>query len=92
MAAALLLGMVPCNGGGMIHTRHKRYQLSFWETSREDREKPGLRMEFDGLEEARAAFEQQRALGFYRAGLFLDWRNDLGEWFLVAMYPEETDQ
>jgi hypothetical protein len=49
-------------------------------------------MEFDGLEEARAAFEQQRALGFYRAGLFLDWRSDVGEWILVETYPVNTDR
>jgi hypothetical protein len=76
----------------MIHTRHKRYQLSFWEISRDDRVKPGLHMEYDGIEEARAVFEQQRALGFYRSGLFLDWRDDVAEWLLVDMYSEEADR
>jgi hypothetical protein len=74
----------------MIHTRPKRYQLSFWEISRDDRVKPGLRMEFDDLEEARAAFDRHRSVGFYRAGLFLDWRTDLSEWLLVDMYSEEN--
>ena len=76
----------------MIHTRQKRYQLSFWEVSREDRVRPGLRLEFDDLEEARVAFDQQHTLGFYRSGLFLDWRDDVAEWLLVDMYSEEADR
>jgi hypothetical protein len=75
----------------MIHIRQKRFQLSFWKVSRDDRAIPALRMEFDDFDSARSAFEQQRALGFYRAGLLLDWRNDLSEWLLVDMYSEETD-
>ena len=75
----------------MIHTRQKRYQLSFWEVSRDDRVRPGLRLEFDDLEEARAAFDQ-RTFGFYRAGLFLDWRDDVAEWLLVDMYSQEPDR
>jgi hypothetical protein len=74
----------------MIHIGQKRYQLSFWEVSRDDRERPGLRLEFDDLADARAAFDQQRALGFYKAGLFLDWRRDVSEWLLVDMYPDEN--
>ena len=76
----------------MIHTRQKRYQLSFWEVSRDDRVRPGLGLEFDDLEEARAAFDQQRTLGLYRAGLFLDWRDDVAEWLLVDMYSQEPDR
>lgn len=75
----------------MIHIRQKRFQLSFWKVSRDDPARPVLRMEFDDLESAKYAFEQQRALGLYRAGLFLDWRKDLGEWLLVDMYSEATD-
>ena len=73
----------------MIHIQQKRFQLSFWKVSRDDRSRPALRMEFDDPASARAAFEQQRALGFYRTGLFLDWREDLGEWLLVDMYAQE---
>lgn len=70
----------------MIETRKKRYQISLWVESRDDRSTPGLRLEFDSLDEAIAAFEQHRTTGIYKAGLMLDWNQKLNTWFLVDSY------
>jgi hypothetical protein len=73
-------------GARMIETRKKRYQITLWVLSREDTSDPGLRLEFDGLEDALAAFEEHRRAGAYKSGLMVDWRSDLGEWFLLDQY------
>lgn len=70
----------------MIEVRKKRYQITLWVGSREEISEPGLRLEFDALEEATAALEHHRRMGLYRSGVMLDWRPDLQAWFFLDGY------
>jgi hypothetical protein len=71
----------------MIHTKPKRYQLVLWATEDRGGLEPALRLEFDLLEEAQAAFEEQQTAGSYRSGILMVWRKNSGIWDLLDQYP-----
>jgi len=70
----------------LISIQHKRFQVVLWET--EDRSGSSLHLEFDTLEEARAALEAQQQLHRYRTGILMEWHKMSGVWNLIARFPE----
>ena len=71
----------------MIHTQSKRYQLVLWTTEDRRGSEPALKMEFDFREDGQAALDAQRAAGFYRSGILMEWDRDYGTWDLLDRYP-----
>lgn len=69
----------------MIHTLQKQFQLVLWEN--EDRSGEALRLDFDTVDEARAAFEAQHLAGTYRAGILMEWHKVSGASALLDIYP-----
>ena len=70
----------------MIFTQAKRYQLTLW-TSK-DRDGLAIRFEFDNLDEAKRAFDENAAERRYAAGLLYEWLKVPQEWVLLSQYPE----
>ncbi len=71
----------------MIHSKPKRYQLVLWATEDRSGLEPALRLEFDFLEEAQAAFLEQQSAASYRAGILILWDKLSGTWDLLDQYP-----
>lgn len=70
----------------MIHVQQKRYHLVLREA--EDRSTSGgLRMEFDTLGAALAAFEEHRRHGRYRTGILMEWQKISDVWKLIDRFP-----
>jgi hypothetical protein len=71
----------------MIHGQGKRYQLVFWESETRDGHEAALKLEFDDLEEAKAAFEANKADSAYRSGILIAWHKAARDWDLIERYP-----
>ncbi|WIJ26993.1 hypothetical protein [Devosia sp. RR2S18] len=70
----------------MIHVQPKLYHVVFWET--EDRSTSGgLRMQFDTLGAALAAFEEHQRHGQYRTGILMESQKISGVWKLIDRFP-----
>jgi hypothetical protein len=72
----------------MIHVQLKRYQLVLWETADRGGAAPALQLDFDAVEEARAAFDNHRRAGHYLAGIMIEWHKTTSEWSLVDRFPQ----
>jgi hypothetical protein len=72
----------------MIQSQAKPYQLVLWVTEDRGGSEPALRLEFDRLEDALAAFESQRGAGAYRSGVLMRWHKVGGSWDLLDRYPQ----
>ena len=71
----------------MILTRSLEFQLVLWETEARG-DHPALKLEFDTLAEATAAFEARRVEGRYRSGKLPRWHKIAHDWSLVDRFPK----
>jgi hypothetical protein len=71
----------------MIHISQANFQVVLWVTDRSGTD-PALKLGFDTLEEAEAAFEEQTQSGRYQTAILMAFHKRMGVWDLIRAYPE----
>jgi hypothetical protein len=70
----------------VIHIRQANFQLLLWVTDRSG-EDPALKLGFDTLEEAKAAFEDHTKSGGYQTAILMEFHKRMGVWNLLRCHP-----